>query len=392
MNRYDNGESYLEEINHVSVLESIDEVFDSATSLMTQNAVMYGSTVTALITGLPICADLDIAVSNQEYMKLCKNFASSVKWLQVDGKRVSEHKPSESMHKFNLPTSSYSGKNPYQEAKHLPISKMVAFEAVNRSRVQIVESKTMTGDRLEDALEVVRSVDFTFCGMAIDRYGRMLEVIPYAYDDCKQRIIRIQNYQPDMNPDRMKARLHKYIKRGWGLSMSIDQAMTNLNRAKAEHAKKATKKIKRKKPRPIALFRVKKSMKLGYILETKKAVRQMIGATSPIRDAVRTMATKHFGMVDVDSTINNNSCLIFWSNGKTMSGTIAKQLATIASEHIIKKYKLDPERLKAEEKMSKLGKMYASPKKPSEKYGGYVSSVDTSSTASSYSYNYTNKW
>jgi len=391
MDRYDNGENHLEEINHVSVLESVDEVFDSATSLMTQNAVMYGSTVTALITGLPICADLDIAVSNQEYMRLCKNFASSVKWLQVDGKRVPEHRPSDSPHKFNLPggTTAYSsGKNPYQEAKHLPISKMVVFEAVNRSRVQIVESKTMTGDRLEDALEVVRSVDFTFCGMAIDRYGRILEVIPHAYDDCKQRIIRIQNYQPAIDPARMKERLHKYIKRGWGLSMSIDQAVANLNRAKMEQAKRLSKKSKKKKPRPINLFTVKKSIKWGTILETKKEVRQMIGATSPIRDAVRTMAAKHFGMVGIESTVNDNSSLIFWSDGKTMSGTTAKQLATITSEHIIKKFKLDLKRLKQEEKIRKLSKMYVSPKEVS--HGGYVSSGGASSTDSSY--DYATKW
>lgn len=385
MDKYDNGERHLEEINHVSVLESVDEVFDNATSLMTQNAVMYGSTVTALITGLPICADLDIAVSNQEYMKLCKNFASSVKWVQVDGKRVAEHKPESSSHSFNLPSLSAghsSDKNPYKDVKYLPISKMVSFEAVNRSRVQIVESKTMTGDRLEDALEVVRRVDFTFCGMAIDRYGRMLEVIPHAYDDCRQRVIRIQNYRPAMDLVRMKGRLLKYIKRGWGLTISIDQAIANLNRAKAEDAKKATKKIKRKKPRPMALFKIKKSVKMGFTLETKTVVRKMIGATSPIRDAVRSLAARYFRIDVVESTVNSKGDLIFWAHKNVMSGSIAKELADRASEYIIKKYKLSPDKIRQEDKTSKLGEMYASPKQPTAKYGGYISSASATSSAS----------
>jgi len=393
MAKYDNGERYLEEINHVSVLESVDEVFDSATSIMTPNAVMYGSTVTALITGLPICADLDIAVSNQEFMTLCKNFASSVKWIQTDGKRIPERKASDFSHKFELPSSGISPatpgqkvKNPYAEAKHLPISKMVAFEAVNNNRVQIVESKTMTGDRLDDALEVVRKVDFTFCGIAIDRYGRVLEVIPHAYDDCRRRIIRIQNYQPLTDPACMKERLYKYIRRGWGLTMSIDQAMANLDKAKREHAKKLSKKSKRKKPRPISLFTVKKNSRLGYVLETKPEVRRMIGSNSLIISAAKKLANKHFD-TKLESTIDARGHLIFWVHSKTMSGTIARELTDMISEYLSKRYKIDYNKVKTEDKMRKMGKMYA--KKPMDSSsgsapGGYASEGSTS-TSGTYS-------
>ena len=397
--KYDNGERYLKEIDHVSILESIDEVFDSATSLLTLNAVMYGSTVTALIAGLPICGDLDVAVSNQEYMKLCQNFASSVKWIQVDGKRIMERTTPSVARAFKLTTSpSYSsggnpyskgGGNPYAEAKHLPVSKTATFQSLNSNRVQIVESKFMTGDRLEDALAIVRRVDFTFCGMAVDRYGRMLEAIEHAYDDCNQRVIRIQDYQPRTDPKHLRTRLQKYITRGWSLTMSIDQAMANLNKAKAEHAKSMVGKSKsKKKQQRYSLFKLKNDKDKGVVIESKKAGQTMIGSNNIIRSSVRSFASSHFG-ISIDSTVNAYGYLILWAvGGKRMTGAQATEIARLASAHLVEKFKLDPKKLRVEDKHQKLATMYGEKPKvaePSHKYGYISGSTYSSSTASSYS-------
>jgi len=388
--KYDNGERYLKEIDHVSILESIDEVFDSATSLLTLNAVMYGSTVTALIAGLPICGDLDVAVSNQEYMKLCQNFASSVKWVQVNGKRILERsapeRSSDGTRAFKLSAynpSSDKG-NPYAEAKHLPISKTATFQSLNDSRVQIIESKSMTGDRLEDALEIVRKVDFTFCGMAVDRYGRMLEAITHAYDDCNQRVIRIQDYQPLTDPKHLQHRLQKYIARGWSLTMSIDQVMANLKEAKLKYTKSMASKSKtkkKKKPSSYVMFKTRKDKKRGYVIETKKGARRLIGSNNAVRDRIRFFSERHFGL-SLDSTIDALGYLIFWSVGsKSMTGPMAMELISLASAHLIKKFKLDPAKLKAEEKNQKLARMYGekSDKPMAEKYG-YISATYGSAT------------
>jgi len=388
--KYDNGERYLKEIDHVSILESIDEVFDSATSLLTLNALMYGSTVTALIVGLPICGDLDIAVSNQEYMKLCQNFASSVKWVQIKGKRIAERSTSghgsDSVRAFNL-TSHNSGneKSPYAKAKHLPVSKTATFQSLNNNRVQIIESKSMTGDRLEDALEIVRKVDFTFCGMAVDRYGRMLETIAHAYDDCNQKVIRIQDYQPLMDPEHLKQRLRKYIARGWSLTMSIDQAMANLNKATMEYNKSMAGKSKvKKKLKAYVMFKINKQKRRGFVIETSSAARRMIGSNNIIRSAVRSFAERHFGL-GIDSTINALGHLVFWAVGTPiMTNGMAIELASLASAHLMNKFELDPKKLKAEEKNQKLAKMYGekSDKPMAEKYG-YVSTVTYGSTSNS---------
>lgn len=357
--KYDNGERHLEEINHVSILESVDEVFDSATSLMTLNAVMYGSTITALIAGLPICGDLDIAVSKQEYMRICQSFASSVKWLQTDGKRIPEHSADHG--RAFVQAEAPSSSNPYAEAKHLPVSKTATFESVNQSCVQIVESKVMTGDRLEDALEVVRKVDFTFCGMAVDSFGRMLEVIPHAYDDCLQRVIRIQNYQPEMDFERMDHRLHKYIERGWGLTMSIDQVMSNLNKAKIEHAKvhdkaKPTKRLKSKKP--ISLFNIRRDNdKHCYTIETKRILEDTIPMPGHIRDLISHCAAKLFD-VNLNSAIDKNGKSRFWGINKPLSATLAQSIVRKTTEDILGKHQSTFYRAVQKEKKEKKEKGY----------------------------------
>jgi hypothetical protein len=388
--KYDNGERHLEEINHVSILESIDEVFDSATSLMTLDAVMYGSTVTALIAGLPICGDLDIAVSKQEYMRICQNFASSVKWLQVNGKRIPEHSadPERAYRLAEAPSSS----NPYAKAKHLPVSKTATFASVNQSCVQIVESKIMTGDKLEDALEVVRKVDFTFCGMAVDSFGRMLEVIPHAYDDCLQRVIRIQNYQPETDFERMKHRLHKYIERGWGLTMSIDQAMSNLNKAKIEHAKVHGNKTKPTGPKlkkPLPLFMITKDKdKHYYIIETKKILEDTIPMPGHIRDLISGCATKEFGVV-LNSAVNAEGRSRYWGINEPLTAPLAQKIVREATKKILSEHQATFSRAsqkEEKEKNSRYQSMYGSGK-PAPNYTGYVATssgrFSTSTSASS---------
>jgi len=360
--KYDNGERHLKEIDHVSILEPIDEKFDSATSLLTPNAVMYGSTVTALISGLKICGDLDIAVSNQEFMKLCQNFSSSVKWLQVDGKRIPERKPADHSRAFQLTglAGDPSKQNPYAKAKHLPIDKMVAFQTVNDNRVQIVQSKAMTGDRLEDALEVVRKVDFTFCGMAVDMYGRMLEAIPHAYSDCKQRVIRIQDYQPRIVHAQLKARLLKYVKRGWSLTMSMDQAMANLDKAKAAHyAKNPDKKSKKKKSKPVSFFRVKSHPGRGYVIETKSLILQKIGSNDAVVESVRWNAHKRFDL-EISRLVGPSGILMFFGKAEhPLSRELALRIAEDATEHLRAKFGLDTTKMQQETKKQKtMAKMY----------------------------------
>ncbi len=262
-------ERYLKEIEKPSLAETVDERFDSITTMLTPNAVLYGSTITSMIAGLPIEGDLDIAVSHLEFMRVAKNLANSTKWLQVEGSRITEddfsrkaNKPSpynpgkaserdsESMPRGYVRSSFAEKPRPpksYGNAPNLPISQVVAFKTVNDVRVHIMQSKGDSGDPLEDALALVRSVDFVFCGIGMDKYGRLLEVIEGAYDDCCQRTIKVAQYSPLMKPSKLKQRFDKYIERGWSLGIDIDQAIDNLNKTREEYTLREAERMKKLK-------------------------------------------------------------------------------------------------------------------------------------------------
>lgn len=221
-------EPYLVEINYPSLTEHIDEKYDSVTTLMTPNAVIYGSALTSLISGIPADGDLDIAISGSEYSKLASNLQGSSKWLQIEGDHVPDPQNAGWRPDWAAPVLRSSK---YEEIRDFPLEKTVAFQDVNGVKVQVIKAKQNSTDPLDDALSVVRKVDFAFCGMAMDKYGRLIESIPHAYSDCCAGIIRVANYRAGEKPDRILERINKYVKRGWSLSASIDIILENFRRA-----------------------------------------------------------------------------------------------------------------------------------------------------------------
>jgi len=253
---------HLKTIEQPFIIEIIDERFDNISTMLTDNAVVYGSSITSIISGLPANGDLDIAVSHIEFMTLCKRFANSSKWKQTAGNTIREtdfnNKKSfrgvlprsraadpitfRPLEKWTSepPTSRWSDKlrgTSKKQSSTKPgyrnISKTVTFETVGNKCVQIIQAKEETNDPLADALSIVLAVDFVFCGIAIDKHGKIFEVIKSALDDCKSKIIRVANYH-----SKLTERFNKYTKRGWSLGISIDQANQNyLNQKKDKKEK-----------------------------------------------------------------------------------------------------------------------------------------------------------
>lgn len=224
---------HLKTIEQPFIIEVLDERFDNISTMLTNNAVVYGSSITSIISGLPANGDLDIAVSHTEFMMLCKRFANSSKWKQTGGHTIKEtdfgrKEPYRGLAQRSAkntahytpghpPTHGSSNKKSYRN-----VSTVVTFETVGDKHVQIIQAREETNDPLSDALSIVRAVDFVFCGIAIDRHGKIFEVIRLALDDCKSRIIRVANYHSEL-----AERFKKYTKRGWSLGISIDQANQN---------------------------------------------------------------------------------------------------------------------------------------------------------------------
>jgi hypothetical protein len=252
-------EQHLKTIEQPFIIEIIDERFDNISTMLTDNAVVYGSSITSIISGLKAEGDLDIAVAHIEFMTLCKRFADSSKWEQIAGEKIRETDFS-SKKMFKSPTSLTFRQSPYKPSymrnkpsrsnsrgltppptkrgkpanSYRNISNIVTFKTIGDRCVQIIQAKEATHDPLSDALSVVRAVDFVFCGVAIDKHGKIFEVIKSALDDCTNKVIRVANYH-----SKLKERFNKYVKRGWNLGISIDQAQENyLKRSKEENKNK----------------------------------------------------------------------------------------------------------------------------------------------------------
>ena len=255
---------HLKKIEKPFIIEILDERFDNISTMLTDNAVIYGSSITSIISGLKAEGDLDISVSHIEFLTLCKRFANSSKWKQVSGKKIKE--TDFNTRKFSTPTfnsatrpgirvparpPAYSTK-PYStkqstfeiekrsigrlmESSYRNVSNVsntVTFETIGGKNVQIVQAKEKSNNPLNDALSVVRAVDFVFCGIAINKYGEILEVIKSALDDCANKIIRVANYHSGLSE-----RFDKYVKRGWNLAISIDRANENYLKIRKNESK-----------------------------------------------------------------------------------------------------------------------------------------------------------
>lgn len=293
------GPSHFKEIDHPSITEFIDERFNGITSLMTDNALIYGGAINSVLAKIPIQGDLDIAISSAEFMKLATSISSSTMWLQIDGDRIPERNTGALSHVFSSKKISK-----YGEELALPLNKIATFETVNGARVQVVQAKTQTGDLMEDALSIIRAVDLRCCGVAMDKFGRLIEAVEGGYSDCLERVLRINKYDPLRDAENTRARIAKYLNRGWQLGTSIDTIMENFRKAKEEYARQqaARSHSKRKKSGkfPDGMFVVKLTDGRGAI----KIFKEIIDITGLVKMNDCIMRVAH-GMYSCDMLLTD---------------------------------------------------------------------------------------
>jgi hypothetical protein len=239
---------YIKHIDAPWIMEIINERFDNATDLMTGNSIVYGGAIRDAIAEMPLLGDLDISVSTEESDKLSKMFSGSSKWVMThnDGKKIAPlmprlSSPKKNMDEAHIPVpgrrggpvqkpfiSMHSGDRGY--GRHVPISSLVTFTTIGGIKVQIMTSKSPHNDRFEDALFVPRNVDIRCCGVAMDRDGNVYEVVEGAYQDCKDRVLRVNKLTAALDVPRMIERIAKFEKRGWKNEINIKKVEREVNR------------------------------------------------------------------------------------------------------------------------------------------------------------------
>ena len=228
---------YLQEIPDADwVQEAIAENFDGVLELMTPHSVVYGGAVRDCLAGMELIGDLDIAVSQQEFSEMSNRIQTSPKWLPKDcsgieledgfGTIQKRWQP----HKFTTSKSKGSGE---LARKLAPMSGVVEFVGAAGRETQLITSKQHTKDPFQDALYMARMVDIICCGVIMTSDGRVFEVVPGAYQDCKDRVLRLNDDSTTLFIEALPERVAKLEKRGWKNLIDVNKALEEVRRKQA---------------------------------------------------------------------------------------------------------------------------------------------------------------
>jgi hypothetical protein len=220
---------YLKEVEDAGwVQEIIMEAFDGAIELMGETSVVYGGAVRDCLAGMDLLGDLDIAVSRPSFGGISEGFQKSTKWVPNTEPDLNE-KPSEWA----------KSRNSGDLARTLaPMSGVTAFRGVSNRIVQLITTKRHTKDPFQDVLYMARTVDIVCCGVVMAADGRVFEAVPGAYQDCKDRVLRLNTASETIFVDALPARVEKLVKRGWKNTIDVKRALRDIKLAQDRLKKK----------------------------------------------------------------------------------------------------------------------------------------------------------
>ena len=239
---------YLQEISDISwVIEVISEKFDNAINLMTANSMIYGGAIRDCLAGKDLDGDLDILVPVDEYSILVNRFINNSKWIPVKESQkdtfynyvdLSFNTDSivKSLHK-NIPKSKSRATKENKktnirntdELTSINTPYLTSFKTLGNRVVQIISPCTMNGNYFQTLIHYAKQVDIVCCGMILTNEGRLFEVVPNAYKDCKNNILHINPSCIDGNVEKLKSRIKKFISRGWNNDIN-KQTIRNMER------------------------------------------------------------------------------------------------------------------------------------------------------------------
>lgn len=301
---------YIKEIDADWLAEVITERFDNALDLMTEHAMVYGGALRDSLAGIPLQGDLDIAVPPEELEEIVERFQSSSKWMvtEKDGEQVSipnpnpigvrdcekRRPPRESTvaeavvgrpgrRSALFPNSSGSGgsggmifaseqtlerkrpthpikkspKSPYKKGRGKTVlSGVFTFEMSGGIKVQIMAAKKMEGmleamasDPRQVALCPARAVDLRCCGLAMDKHGHVFEVVKGAYNDCQEKMLRLNKLTADDSFTHLSERVEKLTDRGWASEIDLGKCKKEIDKLKRKKSIEQKRKVKREKKR-----------------------------------------------------------------------------------------------------------------------------------------------
>lgn len=309
---------FLKEIEVPGILEILGERWDNALELIHEDALVYGGAIRDIIAGLPLKGDLDIVGSSDPYSLMVYAFAESAKWTPegwVPPVDTSQGVKSFGGRMATMATSSRSPSrqsSPSKYTKHIAVDDTTSFLTFDNAKVQLVRARPSKITGFKAALQVAKEVDIVCCGLIMDKYGRVFEVIEGAYDDCVNKVLRFNKTAKTLILDDLKIRIAKLKDRGWASKINIsrlrkvEEKAAVARRSEEERMRKTQKKEGRQGTRQIRSWLStapgKKQVRGPSIPEIILDIDGLRGSCNPatslgfIRDVIENTAEKDFGL------------------------------------------------------------------------------------------------
>jgi hypothetical protein len=197
------------------------------------SSVVYGGAVRDTLAEMELKGDLDISVSKFEFQRLSKIFAYHPKWVRIENKET-----------LRLISRSYK-----KDFIKPSITTIVAFENSANRKLQLISAEGSVSDnRVESAITLARNVDLICCGLIMDSSGRVFEVVPDAFNHCKERILKVNHEGMVTKFENLDERVNKLVSRGWKLEFDVEEEKAKL-RKKLEEIRRAKEEERRAKKR-----------------------------------------------------------------------------------------------------------------------------------------------
>lgn len=196
-------DGYVQKIEDTDfVYEVISEKFGNSIELLTKNAIIYGGCIRDILANKEIVEDLCIAVSYNELDSLLHKFRTDTKWLLV-------------------PKNNIDGNSIKTTIDFENIDRIASFRTIGDKIIHIVASSSYKKCNLQNSFDVARAVSIACCGVVMLNDGRVLEVVPKAYNDCCNSVLRLNKLSTKVDQSELPKKIKKLVAYGWKSEIEI---------------------------------------------------------------------------------------------------------------------------------------------------------------------------
>ena len=235
-------------------MEVLCSRFDNAIDLIPDKAVIFGGAIRDILAKMELKSDLDILCHSNLYGKILnRQFLNDPRWCLINASSDLIH------------TNENYGFNPAGEIEDVvgeiheppiialeskitkaPVStndlskyleQIVSFINIDGAVVQVmVVRQNVRYDFVNLPLTLARQVDLICCGLIMTKDGKIFEVVPDAYKDCINRVLRLNPNSHIISAKRTTKRIEKLVGRGW-TSAITDKELAEAEKRSEESSK-----------------------------------------------------------------------------------------------------------------------------------------------------------